>query len=46
MLRLKSLEVDIYKGDKPNEMLPSTGMWMLPAAGDWQDLLWTRGLFL
>lgn len=27
MFRLKSLEVDIYKGDKPNEMIPSTGTW-------------------
>lgn len=46
MFRFKSLEVDIYRGDKPNEMLLSTGMWMFPAAGDWQGLLWTRGPFL
>lgn len=27
MFRLRSLEIDIYKGDKPNEIVFSRDMW-------------------
>lgn len=45
MFRLRSLEIDIYKGDKPNEIVFSRDVEMFPAAGDWHGLLWTRGPF-